>query len=288
MSRGTIRTILIYRRDNDVGRASRAGPASGTTARMCKAIAGLIAIFLALWNVGAPAVWAQAAVKVPPRPATRVVIVSSRRPPEDRNRVSLARYGITRDDFDQITNELSTVEATVPLRAVAYEARYGESSVDACVVGTTAELAPSYPLELAHGRFLTSKDVKNLNNVAVLAADAARRLFLYENPVGKNIRIEGHYFLIVGVTQPHERPAHGPEFPAGPEIYLPLTTMRSRFGDQVITTESGSFQAEAYELSEIRLTIRSEDDATAIAEVISRLLRARHEADDYSIEIPAR
>jgi putative ABC transport system permease protein len=197
------------------------------------------------------------------------------------------RYGITRNDFDRIVETIPSVERAVPIRVVTHEVRYGEQAIDVSVVGSSAELATCYPLAIARGRFLTGKETRNSDNVAVLGADTARRLFRERDPIGRNVRIQGQYFLVVGVAKSGERETDNREVSEVHKLYIPITTMRARFGDRVIKSENGSLQAEEYELTEIRVAVANKNDVSATAEVILRVLEATHEIEDYSIEINA-
>jgi hypothetical protein len=55
-----------------------------------------------------------------------------------------------------------------------------------------------------------------------------------------------------------------------------------------MTVEEGLRQIEAYELSEIRITITGGNDVSSAVQEVSRLLRTTLEARDYSVEVSAR
>lgn len=67
------------------------------------------------------------------------------------------------------------------------------------IVGTTADEERLYDLRLAKGAFFAPEDVESHANVVVLGADTARTSFGQENAVGKNIKIGGKNFRVVGV-----------------------------------------------------------------------------------------
>src|SRR2546421_283411 len=54
---------------------------------------------------------------------------------------------------------------------------------------------------VGRGRFITESDLIGRENVAVLAQDVVRALFPYEDPLGKEIKIEGRPFRVVGVME---------------------------------------------------------------------------------------
>lgn len=55
--------------------------------------------------------------------------------------------------------------------------------------------------QLAHGRDMSTLDVKNGNNVCVLGSGTAEMLFDFVNPVGKTITLNGKPFLVIGVYE---------------------------------------------------------------------------------------
>jgi len=66
--------------------------------------------------------------------------------------------------------------------------------------------SPDYPLivktaKLAVGRFFNYEENDSLTKVAVLGSTLAEKLFGQEDPMGKNIRMKGMNFKVVGVQE---------------------------------------------------------------------------------------
>ena len=75
------------------------------------------------------------------------------------------------------------------------------STTDCYTVGVSPEfeiMRRFFPLS---GRFIDRKDVQERRRVAFLGYEIARRLFGAEDPVGKQIKIGGIPFLVIGVMQ---------------------------------------------------------------------------------------
>jgi putative ABC transport system permease protein len=70
------------------------------------------------------------------------------------------------------------------------------------VNGTTERARRIRNFEVAEGRFLSPTDVERGARVAFLGAEAARRLFGREPPLGRNIQVEGVSFRVIGVAVP--------------------------------------------------------------------------------------
>ena len=116
---------------------------------------------------------------------------------------SLNNPDLTLDDRDWLASRLeqaravgASVSATADLRAGAASYRGAE------VRGRTAEYAVIEDLPLALGRHLTRADLAASRSVAVLGWEVARELFPRSpDPVGKEFRLRGRHFTVVGVVE---------------------------------------------------------------------------------------
>ena len=217
--------------------------------------------------------------------ALKTDLVISSQPPQKAggNTWQPARFGITRKDFDSIQNTIPGIRIAVPIRAFNQRAIYGDADLDLAVVGTADSLAKIEDIPLAKGRFLTEEDLDKMNNVAVISKDVAQQMFNGRNPIGKNIKIQKDYFIIVGVTE-----SNGPnlkdKLSKSPKVFIPITTMQARFGDNSVKRKSGSIEMQTYELSEVRCVVEDKTQVNKTVETIERLLSSSHKTNDYSIE----
>jgi putative ABC transport system permease protein len=78
--------------------------------------------------------------------------------------------------------------------------RYAEQSIsDSWVRGLTPSMAAILDLDLASGRMLNQNDENNNSAVAIVGTDIVDNLFPGVDPLGKEIRVEGELYRIVGV-----------------------------------------------------------------------------------------
>ncbi|NQT37006.1 MAG: ABC transporter permease [Planctomycetes bacterium] len=245
-------------------------------------------LFARLAVFAAVATWAGMAAASDGSAETAVVIVQSVKP-QSPSRAGVVNYGLTRDDYRRIITTVPTIRRAIPVRQTTAKARYRGEVADVMLIGTTETFAAAHKLEVARGRFLTEKDLKQRKNVAVISREIARKLFLDEDPIGKNLRMERNYFLIVGVVSKASAlpPAEDSDRrgDAEPQVFVPLSTMRSRLGDVAVKTVAGSSAAEQYELSRIEIAVEDPAKIEATADLIRRILQASHEKADYSVEI---
>jgi len=220
------------------------------------------------------------------------VIVRSIKPPAEATAGmrGIFPYGITRDDLARIKATLPTLKRAIPIREVRREFRYQDRLVDGRMVGCTADYADVNRLEVDRGRFLNESDASEQQNICVLSAETAERLFAHEDPLGRSVKIERDYYQIVGILKERAPSAAvGGSLAAqdySRDIYVPIETLWLRVGDLVLTRRSGSFEGERVQLSQITLQIDDVAHVVETAEIIKATLAPHHPSVDYGITVP--
>lgn len=225
------------------------------------------------------------------------IIIRSVKPPEgsisSRNTRNsrVLRYGLLRKDYNLLKGTLTTVEDVIPIRETTHEARYHDRKTGVRVVGCSTKYLDMNHLKIGQGRFITDQDETRVENVAVLGAGTTDKLFPYENPIGKTIMVNSQPYQVVGYMKDRMGSAGiGGSLAAqdyNNDIYIPLRTFRSRFGDLIIRFSSGSFSAEEIELSQITLKVADRKDVLVTAEVVKESLKKYHPTDhDYIVVVP--
>ena len=78
--------------------------------------------------------------------------------------------------------------------------RYGEESIsDTWIRGMTPLMAPILDLDLTAGRMVNENDEENRSQVGVIGTDVVDNLFPSVDPLGKEIRVEGEIYRVIGV-----------------------------------------------------------------------------------------
>jgi ABC-type antimicrobial peptide transport system permease subunit len=84
----------------------------------------------------------------------------------------------------------------------AMTAKYkGQEMVDAQLQGNTAEDFQITNAALKDGRLFTDIDDLHRRDVAVVGDDVVQRLFLNEDPIGKEINVDGHTYQVIGALE---------------------------------------------------------------------------------------
>ncbi|MEE3373070.1 MAG: ABC transporter permease [Planctomycetota bacterium] len=197
-------------------------------------------------------------------------------------------YGLLRDDYRRIVTNIPGIRRAVPMRELRFELRLGNRTTDTKLVGCVEGYIQTNRLEIARGRWLTPRD--RGKKVVVLASDTAKRLFSYENPIGKTIWVGSEFYVVVGQTKPRTASAAiGGSLEARDynlDAYIPLQTLRQRVGDLIMKRVGGEFQGEQVELSQITVTVDQVEDVDETASIITTLLKKYHETEDYAVVVP--
>src|ERR1700684_2152468 len=78
--------------------------------------------------------------------------------------------------------------------------KYSEQSIsDTSVRGITPSMAPIYDADLSAGRMLNETDLSSRSSVAVVGNDIVEHLMAGTDPLGKEIRIDGWTYQVIGV-----------------------------------------------------------------------------------------
>ena len=193
-------------------------------------------------------------------------------------------YGVTRRDFGQIQQNVPTIRFIVPVREVCRQVKVEDATSQVQLLGTTPEYLKLHALQLTSGRFLTQQDIAESKQVAVVSEQVTRDLFLNPFPVGKSIQIDDHSLQIVGTIDLPNGISKASK-PGGPlQVFVPVTTMRARFGDQEIVKVEGGTAVDRFELSRIEILAQGGSDILQTKAAIGRLLKRLHSDDSYRIQ----
>ncbi len=203
---------------------------------------------------------------------------------------SMAIYGITRDDFDTITETIPTINEALKIRDAKRELYYGDIDRNVHLIGCTPHYDEVMKLNVHEGRFLETRDVEQDDNVCVLSYELAKALRPLDSAVGIVILIRSTPYRVVGVMQRRGMMAAvGSSLEAQDftdDVYVPITTFWRRIGDWTMERSAGTRVSEVVELSQITFRVKEMKDVLTTSEAIHSILDARHEDDDFAIVTP--
>ena len=230
---------------------------------------------------------------------SRNIIIKTIPPPEDKSSVgqqqTLKEYGLTYDDAERFRGAIPNVRVLVPNRRISEQALYRNKRASVEVIGTV----PWYPeissLRLKYGRFITSIDTHYKQAVCVIDEFVRKELFVFDDPLGQNVKIGGDYYRVIGITTAQKTDAeaelqgqkkNGSAGANMGKIYIPLTTARTRFGEMSIQIGTSGATLERVELQEIIVQSQNIDQVLSTRRSVQTILSRFHKKNDYEIVVP--
>jgi len=217
------------------------------------------------------------------------IIINSVQPPQsgtiNADTSQMNEYGLTYKDAKRIKDTIPNVRVIVPSRTIRADVTYRTKRLDADAIGTVPIFAQISNMNVAAGRFFNEMEAADKKNVCVLSTSLAQRLFAFENPVGKTVKIRGNYFTVIGVVE-EVSSANKSEELSTLHLYIPITTAAAHFGDIIMTAGEGSFKVEKVELHQLIVKVGSIADVMGVAEIIREILGRFHKNADYEVIVP--
>ncbi len=96
----------------------------------------------------------------------------------------------------------SAFKYVAPQISNRFEVKRGDKKASGVSIdGTTEDFPEIMNQRVKLGRFLSADDIQYRKDVCVLGNDVATTLFPDENPIGKNVRINGRLFTVIGLLE---------------------------------------------------------------------------------------
>jgi putative ABC transport system permease protein len=184
------------------------------------------------------------------------------------------RKDLTMEDYQAVLESCQHCEwVGASLRNESGHVKYAEQSIaDTLVRGVTPSMVPILDIDLTAGRMINEIDLKNDSPVVVVGPDITDNLMPGTDPIGKEIRIDGWVYRVVGVGK-----AKGKALGQTLDNYalMPITAYQKQYGSHTSIRVSGKAAATGAPLD------------AAIDEVRAILRARRHDrpGDDDSFDI---
>ncbi len=227
------------------------------------------------------------------------IIIETVKPPKKQTDSgsgdTVVSYGLTYSDAEAIRNSIPNIEVAVPIRQLDQQARYLNRNLPIKLIGTIPWYTEISPISIVRGRFLTSIDVEYKLNVCVIDEKTARDLFLFDDPMGQNIKIHGNYYRVMGISSSiaqnnHSNSFGGSNFETSDQaigyVYIPVSTAKIRFTEFKASFDGGTSSRERVELQKITIKVQSMEQIIPIRNVLQNLIEKRHKEKDYDIIVP--
>jgi putative ABC transport system permease protein len=144
----------------------------------------------------------------------------------------LSRRQLTYDDAEALKQLPHVVAVTATQQYRSPTGRLGSFSIkyknrkvqNTVLEGDSSGQPIVYDIDFDAGRFFTDQEEERHANVVVLGHDAAGQLFGTEDPIGKEVNIEGDVFTVIGVYAKRKQVFGGGKNPEDNSAHFPIFT----------------------------------------------------------------
>ena len=172
-------------------------------------------------------------------------------------------YELNSGDLEAIRREIPQVMEVAGARDVPASVVVAGVERPVSLVGVTPGFQEIRKLVIVHGRYFDPVDMEARGKVCLVTEELAARVYPFEDPIGKSIRLGELSFTIVGVFR--ERVAtFGLSEIQKESVLIPFTLMRAYSGSE-------SFAA-------IYAQARLPEDVPTVTRQVERVLQSRHPA----------
>ena len=192
-------------------------------------------------------------------------------------------YGLTREDVLTLKGAIPGVIEVAEQRIMNENIVHRDIQRPAEIIGTQARMIHVSPIPIHQGRFLCQLDEDQQNTVCIINKSLSNELFAYLDPLGKIVRIKNAYFTIVGIS---EEQGESDQTTQSHRIYIPISTMRSRFGDLNIKESNSGFSAEEVQLHKVVMQMADPTSVLTAETQIINLIKRTHKKQDYKLTVP--
>jgi putative ABC transport system permease protein len=204
--------------------------------------------------------------------------------PDELAEVRKKSQGLSPRDMAAIEEAVPGVLFAAPrVKVTPWRVRGDGVTAEAQVFGVSWRHAELTHLALAEGRFLDAVDERTHEQVCVVGADVARRLFGLSGAIGRDVKVNDLWLTVVGVLAPET--SGGPVLPGSAaggttgEIYVPWTTALRKLDKDPLDAP----------LAEVILALKPGASAREQAALIPPLLERLHGgAADFELVVPER
>jgi putative ABC transport system permease protein len=140
------------------------------------------------------------------------------------------RKDITYDQYEKLKMMLPNYEAIAPTKSSfgASVKRKGNSIQSVVIYGTNSDYQKTSQINLEDGRFLNDIEVQNAHKVCVIGKDIEKELFPNENPINKDIKVNGVPLRVIGLIE--KQGNFLGSFSMDGQIIMPLKTFETVIG----------------------------------------------------------
>lgn len=170
---------------------------------------------------------------------------------------------LTEEDMNK-WREQEGIKYLAPVINSNTEVKAGTNSVNASIIGTNDDYLQMNSLELADGRSLADMDLEGRTHIALIGSEIAEELYPGEEPLGRNIKISGVNFKVVGVMESAGSTMMGSN---DTRVFVPFTTA------QRLQQQS--------RINQVYIGVAAADQVEEVKEYLDNELMEKYGSSDY-------
>ena len=218
------------------------------------------------------------------------IIINSVRPPAESGASAQAegvlKYGIQRVNVARLRDNIPGIIRCVIVHRRQKYSRVNERILPITVIGTEPAFAQIASMDMVAGRFITSADILRSRPCCLLTSSLAKRLFVYEDPMGKSLWIGDDPFTVIGILRQLPLSLAGGASDVDNYVIIPVSADLARFGEVTIMVAAGTETYENIEVSQCILQMADEQAVIDGAAIARSLLARFREREDYEVSVP--
>ena len=158
-----------------------------------------------------------------------IIINQKKVPKSSNNKKASFSPGLNLKDANSISLINPFVESVTPQLEYELQVRYKSEFLETKIIGTTENYPQTFNSQCYLGSFFQKPHMDNYSPVCVIGYGIKDKLFKFENPIGKKIKIGTTWFSIIGVLASKNISSAGMDKLGlrdfNGDIYVPITTM---------------------------------------------------------------
>ncbi|MCX6149769.1 MAG: ABC transporter permease [Ignavibacteriales bacterium] len=140
------------------------------------------------------------------------------------------RHDLTLEEYYRLKDRLTIAQSVgAEMWNFGKQLKFGnvETNPNVQICGITPEAQPNNKWIVEDGRAINNNDVERAVRVIVLGKDVAKKLFVYVDPIGQYVKVDGNRLQVIGVYE-----GQGEIFGQSRDNFaiLPITTYQSFYG----------------------------------------------------------
>lgn len=175
-------------------------------------------------------------------------------------------FNMKNEDMEALLNEVPGLEHLAPRNQLrgyrgGNNVSHGTKSGTFSVMGDYPQISAINPMDIIEGRFLNNLDIEEKRKVVVIGTNVRDVLFGQEDPINKNVKINGVYFKVIGVWK--SKKTGGQAERDTQTLFIPFTTFQKAFNYGNI-------------VGWVAATAKPTTNAIVVEEDIMKVLKRRH------------